>query len=104
VPHHPLSRSTHTLDMAQLTEIGGRLAGTAAPRLTAAELGLGDGQIRGSAVLARVWWEGSPEFPDIYGDFSGDGGGGPAAGPILLHTTSLVKISHALGLHHRWGV
>ncbi|HEY6797747.1 MAG TPA: hypothetical protein VI248_23985 [Kineosporiaceae bacterium] len=101
MPHHPLSRSTRTLDMAQLAQLGDALGGTGAPRLTAGDLGVDPRHAPGSAVLGRVWWEGSPEFPYIYGDFSA-GGGGPERVP--LHTENLLKISHALGLHHRWGV
>jgi len=101
---HPLSRTTHTLDMAQVGQLAERLAAAHAPAVTVADLGLEGAAVPPSAVLTKVWWRGSPEFPDIFGDFGGPGEGGSPATHVQLHTKSLVELSRRLGLRHHWGV
>jgi hypothetical protein len=98
---HPLSPTTHTLDMAQVAEIDEHLCGPGAPRVTAGELGLADRTVPADGDVVRVWIQGSPEFPYLFATVE--------ASPstvvhVPLHTPALVRLSHRLGLHHRWGV
>lgn len=103
MPQHPLSRTTHTLDMEQIAELDDRLVAPNARTVTAEELGIADARLAPSAALTKVWWEGAPEFPYIFGDFAASSGSG-AAVHVALHTPHLLKLSQLLGLHHRWGV
>jgi hypothetical protein len=105
-----LPPTTHTLEMAQVAELNERLMGrTGATAVTAAALGMGGvalhlRSVAGLAddeVLVRLSWEGSPEFPDIYGHFGPGRGGRHQA---LLHTAALESLCHALGVRQRWGV
>jgi hypothetical protein len=98
---HHLSRTTRTLDMAQIEQIDQQLAAPGAPAVTAADLGLDEAGTPAAAILTKVWLRGSPEFPDIFADF--EDGVGPRR-QVQLHTPSLVALSRLLGLHHRWGV
>jgi len=95
---HRLSPTTHTLDMAQVAQLDARLRDPHAPAVTAADVGVADEAVAPSALLRTVW---PPEFPYLYADFEGPGG---APVHVQLHTPHLVKLSHRLGLHHRWGV
>jgi hypothetical protein len=104
MPEHPLAPTTHTLDMAQIAQLNERLSAPGAAPITMADLGVAAAGVPSSAVLTKVWWEGSPEFPYIYGDLSAAAGGGTAPAHVLLHTQALRALSQALGLHHRWGV
>jgi hypothetical protein len=106
-------RTTHTLDMAQIDELNRRLTETTThATVTADDLGLAgaellndvEGELPGQALLTRVGWDGSPEFPYIHGLFSVVGGGDP--GQLLqvdLHTAALNKLSHKLNVRQRWG-
>ena len=104
-----LPRTTHTLEMAQVAELDARLADRGGPTaITAEDIGMagarlhptGAAALAGDAVLVRVSWQGSPEFPDIYGHF------GPGRGPseALLHTAALNRLAHSLGVRQCWGV
>lgn len=107
-PGHGLPATTHTLEMAQLVEVNLRLANRLSPVITAAELGMTGvdapagtaSTLAADAILARVTWEGSPEFPTVHGHF-GDAATSVAAD---LHTTALREISRRLHLRQRWGV
>lgn len=103
MPEHSLSPTTRTLDLVQVAELDGGLSAPNARPVTAGDLGLDEG-VAPTAVLTRVWCEGSPEFPYIYGDFAGASGSAGAAVHVLLHTAALRALSQAFGLHHRWGV
>lgn len=105
-----LPPTTHTLEMAQVAELNERLKGRTGPTaITAAALGMGGAPLQpgGAAgladeeVLVRVSWQGSPEFPDVYGHFGAGRGGRLQA---LLHTAPLDRLGHLLGLRQRWGV
>jgi hypothetical protein len=104
-----LPPTTHTLEMAQVAELNERLTDRTGPAITAASLGMGGVSLHlrsaaglgADAVLVRLSWEGSPEFPDIYGHFGPGGGGRQQA---LLHTAALDSLCHALGVRQRWGV
>lgn len=104
-----LPKTTHTLEMAQVVELNERLAdhhGSA--EITAEALGMagarlhppGAAGLAGGAVLVRVSWQGSPEFPDIYGHF----GPGRGSSEALLHTAALNQLAHALGVRQCWGI
>jgi hypothetical protein len=104
-----LPPTTHTLEMAQVAELNQRLKErSGSSPLTAASIGMGSapqqpagaGGLPGTAVLVRLSWQGSPEFPDIYGHFSG----GPGPLQALLHTAALDRLCHHLDLRQRWGV
>ena len=108
--HSSLPPTTHTLEMAQVAELNEHLRNrTGSPAITAGDLGLGGAPLHirgaaglaGDAVLVRVSWQGSPEFPDIYGHF-GPGRGGRLQ--ALLHTAALQTLCHLLGVRQRWGV
>ena len=105
-----LPPTTHTLEMAQVAELNERLVGrTGSTSVTAAALGMGGVSLRlrgadglpDDAVLVRLSWEGSPEFPDIYGHF---GPGRDGRLQALLHTAALQALCHLLGVRQRWGV
>jgi len=98
---HRLSPTTHTLDMVQVAQLDARLKDPHAPAVTAADVDVTDEAVAPSAPLRTVWLEGPPEFPYLYADFEGPGG---APVHVQLHTPNLVRLSHRLGLHHRWGV
>jgi hypothetical protein len=105
-----LPPTTHTLEMAQVLELNEHLMSrTGGPGITAAVLGMGGVPLHlrsaaglpDDAVLVRLSWEGSPEFPDIYGHFGPGRGGRHQA---LLHTAALNSLCHVLGVRQRWGV
>jgi hypothetical protein len=104
MPEHPLAPTTHTLEMAQAAELSKHLATPSAHSITAADLGVDGGRVPSAGVLTRVWLEGSPEFPYLYGDFSGVPGSDGAPIRVPLHTEALRRLSQWFGLHHRWGV
>jgi hypothetical protein len=104
-----LPQTTHTLEMAQVVELNERLADHCGPTaITAEAVGMAGARLHlhhaavlaGDAVLVRVSWQGSPEFPDIYGHF----GPGPGPAEVLFHTAGLNQLAHALGVRQRWGV
>jgi hypothetical protein len=97
----PLPRTTHTVELDQITELNRHLTDPRTPAPTAADLGLTD--LPGAAILVRVVAEGPPEFPYLHGHFAA-AAGGPATLVEDLHTEALRALSHRLGLHHRWGV
>lgn len=102
--------TTHTVDMAQIAELNTLLSTNTGSAVSAAELGLegvtvngpSADTLAGSAVLARICWDGAPEFPDIHGHFSASAG---TEGAIVvdLHTAALREISHRLHARHAWG-
>jgi hypothetical protein len=105
-----LPPTTHTLEMAQVAELNERLnRRPASAAVTAAALGMGGAPLQPSgaaglaadAVLVRLSWQGSPEFPDVYGHF-GAGRGGRLQ--VLLHTAALDQLGKLLGIRQRWGV
>jgi hypothetical protein len=105
-----LPPTTHTLEMAQVAELNGRLSHPdGSPPITADALGMGGaalhsspaGSLPGTAVLVRLSWQGSPEFPDIYGHFGGASGDLYEA---LLHTAALHQLGHHLHVRQRWGI
>jgi hypothetical protein len=112
MPSAGLPSTTHTVEMAQITEINTKLQHHPSD-ITAAELGLGGRQLHGrehlnqtlpdSAVLARLCWEGPPDYPYIHAHFSA-GAAAVADAVVDLHTEALKTLSHRLSLHHTWGV
>lgn len=104
-----LPPTTHTLEMAQVAELNERLTShTGSPTITAAALGMGGAPLHprateglpDAAVLVRVSWQGSPEFPDVYGHF----GAGPGPFQALLHTAALNQLAHHLRVRQHWGI
>jgi hypothetical protein len=99
--------------MAQIDELNRLLADPSRlQRVTADELGLADapllnkveGGLPGTAVLVKLGWDGSPEFPYIHGRFSV--AGSQEADGLLhvdLHTAALKALAHKLGVRQRWG-
>lgn len=105
-----LPPTTHTLEMEQVADLNARLTDRqGSPPCTAATLGMvgaplhpiGADGLADAAVLVRVSWQGSPEFPDVYGHFRVG-----RAHPVqaLLHTAALNRVAHHLGVRQRWGV
>ena len=103
-----LPPTTHTLEMAQVDELNHHLASHAAAPITAAAIGMSGAPLHPSAasrlpdtaVLVRLSWQGSPEFPDIYGHF----GPGEGSFQALLHTAALNEVTHLLHVRQRWGI
>jgi hypothetical protein len=104
-----LPQTTHTLEMAQVAELNARLADhRGASAITAEAIGMGGARLHpsgaaglaGDAVLVRVSWQGSPEFPDVYGHF----GPGRGSSEALLHTAALNQLAHFLGVRQCWGI
>jgi len=128
---HALSRSTRTLELAQVLQINDCLhrSEDAGPGLTAGPLGLDGTTARGAAIdrvaarvlplprpredaavlspqarLRRVLAAGPPTAPYLYGVFAEDAAGRREL-PVVLHTDQLRRISGQLGLRsHRWGI
>lgn len=116
--HARPSTTTHTLETGQVGDINDRLSSR--PSVTAAELTmtgapvlghkaatLSGESLSGSAVLVRLSWEGSPEYPYIHGHFAERSSAHSAtvgAVAVELHTPALRLLSHQLHLHHVWGV
>jgi hypothetical protein len=114
------ARTTHTVDMEQIAELNDHLLQRRRQlTITAADLGL-DGagcswpaasQLPATAVLHRVSWDGSPEYPYVHGHFTTAGaadgaaaGGGPRDSNVVdFHTRVLRELSHRLGARHVWG-
>ena len=98
VHHHPVPRTTHTLNLAQVAEINARLAEPGGAVLLPADVGL-----EGAAsAIVEVVMEGSPTFGYLWARLRA---GGAEAGRVLLHTDHLRAISRALHLpHHHWGI
>jgi len=128
VPHHQLPAGTHTVELDQLRELNARLTAMAAsPLITAGDLGLAGAACQpevgaapkpqavpepgalaatlpASAVLARLGWDGPPEYPYIHGIFVPMPVTGSGSLVVEVHTAALVRLSHRFGLHHRWGI
>jgi hypothetical protein len=98
---HQVPRTTHTVELDQLSELNTHLSGHA-PGITAGQLGLGDPSVPDAAVLVRLSWDGPPEFPYIHGRFSQSSAGADLHAEV--HTAALRELSKLLGLHQRWGV
>ncbi|HEX5383989.1 MAG TPA: hypothetical protein VFW54_05070 [Propionibacteriaceae bacterium] len=101
--------TTHTIEMAQITEINAKLGPPSGVVITASELPLeiqpGDRRVpvNPSALLTSLSWTGSPSFPDIFAYFRASGSE-ESRRCLRLHTAALKEISHRLNLHHAWGV
>ena len=106
---HGLPATTHTVEMAQIIDLNRRLSNAVSPVITAQELDMaaaavigGPSALDGQAVLVRLSWEGSPEFPTVHGHFKDAG-----TGHLLtaeLHTHALKEMSRRLHLQQRWGI
>jgi hypothetical protein len=109
-PRHGLPATTHTVEMAQIADINRRLDNSRSAVITAAEIGMAGADVAGfgpaaldaAAVLLKVSWEGSPEFPNVHGHFRTAGRDHPRS--VDLHTQALKEISRRLHLQQRWGV
>lgn len=119
--HPSLSRTTHTLEMAQIDELNTRLAQHRAEGrpITAADLGLTGatllagrapgGTVASSAVVTGIGWDGDPDFPYLHARFSaGQDEGSEMAGSnhsprVDLHSAALKELCRRLRLHQVWG-
>jgi hypothetical protein len=106
---HGLPATTHTVEMAQITDLNRRLSNAVSPVITAQELDMaaaglvgGSSTLDGRAVLVRLSWEGSPEFPTVHGHFKETGTGQVVTAE--LHTHALKEMSRRLHLQQRWGI
>jgi hypothetical protein len=110
--HHQLSGTTHTVELEQLAELSNGLAELdPSEAVSASLLGLqgaeltsdgAEGRLPAEAVLARLTFDGPPEYPYVHGHFrrsAGDDGSLMAE----LHTDALRRLSHLLHLQHTWG-
>jgi hypothetical protein len=96
--------------MAQIEDLNARLSTNTDSPVSAGDIGLegaaingsSAGALAGSAVLARICWDGAPEFPYIHGHFSASAGTEGAV-VVDLHTAALREISHRLHARHVWG-
>jgi hypothetical protein len=111
--HHPLSPTTHTVEMDQITALnaalGARAPGTS---ITAADLGLAgtpilDAAPAGStlaaeAVADHLCFDGDPEFPYVYAHFR-NGTSRSATDVVDLHTHAIRELTRLLHLRGLWG-
>jgi hypothetical protein len=110
--HHQLSGTTHTVELEQLAELSDGLAGRdPGEAISASMLGLqgaeltsegADGGLPAEAILARLSFEGPPEYPYVHGYF-GSRPGDDGSLRVDLHTDALRRLSHLLHLQHTWG-
>ena len=108
--HHPLDRTTHTIEMTQIDQINQRLEHQV---VTAADVGAGGsvlltgrvagGTLPSSAVLIRIDWDGDPTFPYIHGQFA-EHAGGKVLWRVDVHTSFLKALDRVLALQQAWGV
>jgi hypothetical protein len=110
-----LPRTTHTIELAQLDDLNARL-GEHRSAITAADLGLAGATglnagtsrgLPGSAVLARLCWDGPPDYPYVHAHFTLSDP--PPVGEqetdtiVDLHTAALRELSRRLGTRQQWG-
>jgi hypothetical protein len=109
--HPHLSGTSRTVVVDQLVEVNRRLSGhPAPPPITAADLGLGGSRLLrqagavlpDDAVLARLCWDGCPEYPYVHGHFR-DASAADDSRVVDLHTPALRALSRRLGLRQQWG-
>jgi hypothetical protein len=110
--HHQLSGTTHTVELEQLAELSEGLAGRdPGEAISASLLGLqgaeltsdgADGRLPAEAILARLSFEGPPEYPYVHGHFRRSPGDEGSL-TVDLHTDALRKLSHLLHLQQTWG-
>ena len=107
---HRIPSTTHTVEMQQIAELDARLQERPpAQRITADDLGLtgycmsmpATTPLQREAVLVRVSWNGSPEFPYVHGHFR-NGADHPTV--VEFHTEALRHLSRRLGARHSWGL
>jgi len=125
MPHgHLVAATTQTVELHQIHEISSRLAELHPARVTAGMLGVDGKQtasshwhlfdlfdaissshqnLRPTAILDHVSADGCPEFPYIHGHFLPEAAANRDNLVVELHTEALRRLSHALGLQHRWG-
>ena len=108
--HHPLDPTSHTIEMEQIDELNAKLADEHAPTVTTADLGLtgsplppGSQGLSGHEVVLKVTWCGTPDFPDIFGEFGAAGTTEPST-HVRLHTAHLRELSRLLHCSHHWGL
>lgn len=109
--HHPLDPTSHTIEMEQIDELNTKLADDHVPAITTGELeltgsplpGSGGQSLSGHEVVMKVSWRGTPDFPDIYGEFGAAGTTEPST-HVLLHTSQLRELSRLLHCTHHWGL
>jgi hypothetical protein len=97
--------------MEQIDELNAKLADEHMPAITTGELeltgsplpGSGGQSLSGHEVVMKVSWRGTPDFPDIYGEFGAAGTTGPST-HVLLHTSQLRELSRLLHCTHHWGL
>ena len=110
--HHQLSGTTHTVELEQLAELSNGLAELdPSEAISASLLGLqgaeltsdgAEGRLPAEAVLARLSFDGPPEYPYVHGHFrSRPGDEGSLT--VDLHTDALRRLSHLLHRQHTWG-
>jgi hypothetical protein len=122
--HHPLARTTHTVEMAQIDDLNQRLARRSPERpIMAADLDLAgapllrevdflhdwEGVVAETgatlpvdAKLIEIGWEGPPEFPYLHGRFQ-SGISGEDDLLVDLHTHALRLLAGLLNVHQIWG-
>jgi hypothetical protein len=111
--HHPLSPTTHTLEMDQITALNAALLARAPESsINAADLGLAGTPLLGAvgagptlaaeAVPDHLCFDGDPEYPYIYAHFR-HGTSGTAGDVVALHTHAIRELSRLLHLRGLWG-
>ena len=115
MPHrHQISRTTHTVEMAQIAAINDRLRERESTHAIHASqlgmqgvklsLGIGDdgNVLPGEAIITGLSFDGPPEFPYVHAHFISDLSGHGSL-TVDLHTDALRNLSHLLGFQHLWG-
>jgi hypothetical protein len=104
--HVSRPRTTHTVEMSQLTELNARIRENELS-ITPSDLGLPGGSR--SAVLVRLCWDGPPDFPYVHAHFAQTRSGHRVEGEhptdriVDLHTAALRELSRRLGVRQQWG-
>ena len=112
---HQISRTTHTVEMAQIAEINDGLRAREGTRaIRASLLGMqgvkrspgsnddNESSLPEEASITRLSFDGPPEFPYVHGHFRTDLRDHGSL-TVDLHTDALRRLSHLLGLQHAWG-
>jgi hypothetical protein len=111
---HQLSRTTHTVEMAQIAELNeGLRESKRAQAISASLLGLqgveassgsddDHSSLPGDAFLVGISFDGPPAFPYVHAQFGTDPSDRGSL-TVDLHTDTLRKLSHLLNFHHVWG-
>jgi hypothetical protein len=111
--HHPLSPTTHTVELDQIAALNAALRARApGSSITAADLGLAGmpllaadparRTLAADAVPDHLCFDGDPEYPYVYAHFR-TGTSKKATDVVDLHTHAIRELTRLLHLRGLWG-